>query len=110
MRRYIYIITIVVLLLVINGLAHSIYDIWNKRDIVSDANRQLSQEKLKNQKLKAELSYVQTKGFVEEEARNKLFLSKPDEKVIIVPQASQSAGEKREVQIVNWQKWWKLFF
>lgn len=96
------------LLLTINGLAHSIYDLWTKRDVVTQAKKKLEQEKTENQKLKSELSHVKTKEFIEEEARNKLFLVKPDEKVVIIPVASKSA-EKKEAPKTNWQKWLELF-
>lgn len=105
-----YIGSIVIFILVINGLAHSIYDLWSKRDILKEARNQLNAERLKNQKLKGELSFVQTKEFVEQEARNKLFLVKPNEKIVIVPLASQSAAQKKQEDIPNWQKWLNLFF
>lgn len=108
MKRIIYIISVIVLLLIINGLARSIYDLWTKRDVVSEAQKTLEQEKAENQKLKKELSRVKTKEFIEEEARNKLFLTKPNEKVVIVPTASKSA-EKKEVSKPNWQMWLELF-
>lgn len=108
MKKIIYIVSVVILLLTINGLAHSIYDLWAKRDVVSEARKTLEQEKTENQKLKKELSRVQTKEFIEEEARNKLFLTKPDEKVVIIPVASKSAQIKG-VSKPNWQKWFDLF-
>lgn len=108
MKKIIYIVSVVILLLIINGLAHSIYDLWAKRDVVSEARKTLEQEKAENQNLKKELSRVQTKEFIEEEARNKLFLTRPNEKVVIVPVASKSA-EKKELSKPNWQKWIDLF-
>lgn len=109
MKKIIYIISVIVLLFIINGLAHSIYDLWTKRDVVSEAQRTLEQEKAENQKLKKELSRVRTKEFIEEEARNKLFLTKPNEKVVIFPTATKSA-EIKETPKPNWQKWLGLFW
>lgn len=109
MKKISYLITVVVLLLIINGLAHSIYDLWTKRDLLTEAQKTLDEEKAKNQKLKAELSYVQTKEFLEEEARNKLFLVKPDEKIVVIPTASPSASQKREDSRPNLQKWLSVF-
>lgn len=109
MKKIIYIVSVIVLLLIINGLAHSIYDLWTKRDVVSEAQRTLEQEKAENQKLKKELSRVKTKEFIEEEARNKLFLTKPNEKVVIVPVASKSA-ERKDKPTPNWRKWLGLFY
>lgn len=109
MKKIIYISTVLFLLLVINGLSRSIYDLWTKRDVVSEARKDLEKEKAENQELKKDLSRVKTKEFIEEEARNKLFLTKPDEKVVIIPVASKSA-EKKEAPKPNWQKWAELFF
>lgn len=100
---------VVALLLIINGLAHSIYDLWKKRDVLTAAQKTLEQEKIKNQKLKRELSRVQTKEFIEEEARNKLFLAKPDEKIVVIPVASKSAVEKKAPPVPSWKKWLNLF-
>ena len=76
-----FLIVVIILMLIINNLIHSIYDIWSKQDLLNQAEKQLSKEESKNQKLKADLSYVQTQQFIEEEARNKLFLVKPGEQV-----------------------------
>lgn len=108
MKKISYIAVVFALLFVINGFAHSIYDLWTKRDVVSEARKTLEAEKKENQKLKKDLSRVQTDEFIEEEARNKLFLTKPDEKVIIIPVASKSA-EKKEAPKSNFQKWLDLF-
>ncbi len=110
MKKVLYLGAIVILLLIINGLAHSIYDLWSKKDLITQAQRRLDEEKIRNQKLKGELSYTQTKEFIESEARNKLFLAKPDEKEVIIPQIAQKEKPKTEVKKPNWQKWLDLFY
>jgi cell division protein FtsB len=107
-----FLIAVIVLLLVINNLIHSIYDIWSKQDLLNQAEKQLISEENKNQKLKADLSYVGTQKFIEEEARNKLFLVRPGEQEVLLPGSSSSnqAQKKQEIQIPNWQKWLNLFF
>jgi len=109
MKKIIYIGGMLVLVLIINGLAHSIYDLWSKRDVLTEAQRTLEREKEENQKLKQDLSRVNTREFIEQEARNKLFLAKPDERVVIIPVASKSA-EKKAAEKPNWKKWIDLFF
>ena len=109
MKKIIYIGGMLVLVLIINGLAHSIYDLWSKRDVLTEAQRTLEREKEENQKLKQDLSRVNTREFIEQEARNKLFLAKPDERVVIIPVASKSA-EKKVAEKPNWKKWIDLFF
>lgn len=92
-----------------NGLAHSIYDLWSKRDVITAAQNKLNQEKLKNQKLKGELSYVKTQEFVEQQARDSLFLSKPNEKEVIIPIITKKEDLKPQAEKPNWQKWLDLF-
>ena len=112
MKKVIYIGIVIVLLLMINGLLHSIYDIWHKQDLLTAAQKTLDREKLLNQKLKGELSYAQTPQFLEEQAHNKLFLVKPGEQeVLIAPDLKSKNGpQKKEQNIPNWQKWLQLFF
>jgi len=113
MKKAIYIGMVIVLLLMINGLLHSIYDIWHKQDLLTSAQKQLDREKLLNQKLKGELSFAQTPQFLEEQAHNKLFLVKPGEQeVLISPNLlkSQNQPQKQTQNIPNWQQWLNLFF
>jgi cell division protein FtsB len=112
MKKAVYIVVVIVLLLMINGLLHSIYDIWHKQDLVISAQRQLDREKLENQKLKAELSYAQTPQFLEEQAHNKLFLVKPGEQeVLISPSLTEKNQAQKQTQnIPSWQQWLNLFF
>jgi cell division protein FtsB len=112
MKKAVYIIVVIVLILMINGLLHSIYDIWHKQDLVTSAQKQLDREKLLNQKLKGELSYAQTPQFLEEQAHNKLFLVKPGEQeVLISPNLAQkNQAQKQNNNTPNWQKWFQLLF
>jgi cell division protein FtsB len=96
----------------INGLFHSIYDIWHKQDLLVSAQKQLDREKLLNQKLKGELSFAQTPQFLEEQAHNKLFLVKPGEQEVLISQTlkNQNQPQKQAQNIPNWQQWLQLFF
>lgn len=58
---------------------------------------------------------IYTSGeFVEEEARNRLNMAKPDEVIAILPKNLDEilgrSDKKPESEITNWQKWWRLFF
>jgi len=109
-KKVAYFITIIVCIVIINGLVRSIYDLWNKQDLVVKAKEDLDQEKQKNQELKAQLSYVQSGNFIEEEARNKLFMVKPGESGVIVPaELIKKKEDKAVVFISNWQQWVNLF-
>jgi len=114
MKKAVYIVIVIVLLLMINGLLHSIYDIWHKQDLLTSAQKQLEREKQENQKLEGELSYAQTPQFLEEQAHDKLFLVKPGEQyVLISPNLLKNQNQSaKPVQrnIPNWQQWLNLFF
>src|SRR6266404_3478198 len=76
---------IFVLLLTINNLIHSIYAIWQKQDLIIQAQENLAAEKEENQKLKKNIAQVNRPQFVESEARDKLLLAKPGEGIVILP-------------------------
>jgi cell division protein FtsB len=109
-KKTFFLIIVIVFLLFINNLVHSIYDIWSKQDLLNQAQKELTTEESKNQKLKAELSYVQTPKFVEEEARNKLFLVKPGEQEVLIANNATQSSKIQVKQSPNWQKWLNLFF
>jgi cell division protein FtsB len=112
MKKAAFILIVLILLFIINGLLHSIYDLWHKQDLLTSAQKQLSQEQLKNQKLKAELSFTNSPQFIEEQAHDKLFLVKPGEQeVLIAPDLKSKSEPQKQIQnIPNWQKWLQLFF
>jgi cell division protein FtsB len=112
MKKVLFIVTVIILLLVINNLVHSIYDLWHKQDLLTRAEEELVSEQQLNQKLKAELSFAKTNAFIEEEARNKLFMVKPGEEPVLIPGDLLKAYSpaKPAPTIPNWQKWWNLFF
>jgi cell division protein FtsB len=99
---------------VINSLVHSIYNLWQKNDLVVKAKQDLEKEKKENKTLKKKLDTVKQPQFVEEEARNKLFLAKPGEGIIVIPtnyqHASPSATPPPPDTRPNWQQWWHVFF
>lgn len=111
MKKILFIASVVILLLIINNLSRSIYDLWQKQDLLTKAQKELVKEQQLNQKLKAELSYAKTRQFVEEEARNKLFLAKPGEQQVLISENQLNLGkkEKTESKVPNWRKWWNLF-
>ncbi len=112
MKKVLYIFTVIVLSIIISNLLHSIYDLWHKQDLITTATKQLDAEKLKNAKLKGELSYVKTQQFVDETARNKLFLIKPGEQQVLISKdlLKLNTGDQKKSNLSNWQKWLNLFF
>ncbi len=111
MKKIVYIVFVIVLLVIINNLIHSIFETWHKQDLLTNAQKQLEIEKNKNKKLKAELSYVKSPQFLEEQARDKLFMSKPGELDVLIPtkMISPQKPAKKIDNRQNWQKWIELF-
>lgn len=112
MKKALFIFTVIVLTIIINNLLRSIYDLWHKQDLLTTAQKSLDSEKLKNAKLKGELTYVESRQFVDETARNKLFLAKPGEKQVLISKdlINLNKEEQKNRSLPNWQKWFNLFF
>lgn len=112
MKRILFIITIAISIIIINNLIHSIYSLWQKRDLVTNAQKELKHQKLENQRLKSELSYIESKEFIEKEARDKLLLVKPGEELVIISDEliKKNKEEKGKENDPNWKKWLQLFF
>lgn len=109
-RLFRLIVAIISLIMVVT-LSRSVYDLWRRKDIVSERQRVLRQAEEENRRFKQELAQVQTVEFIEKQVRDKLGLVRPGEAVVIVPKpADNVAAEETGPKLANWQKWWKLFF
>jgi cell division protein FtsB len=113
-KKIAYFTIIIVLLLTINDLAHSIYSIWQKQDLIVQAQQDLTTEKNENNELKKQIAQVNKPQFIESEARDKLLLAKPGEGVIMIPSNQLDIPSTVTTKTVdtrpNWQKWWNVFF
>ena len=111
MKKILPIIVIIILLIVIKNNASSIFRTLEDENTAENLKEKLISEQKKNQFLKEHLFYVKTDQFVEEEAREKLLMTRPGEYVVIAPTASPLNQEKIEIDTrPNWRKWWELFF
>ena len=70
-----------------------------------------------NDELASLIEFYQQQSYLEKEARLKLNLKQPGEKVVIVPEAEapdsneeEPKEEKEEAKESNWWKWWEYFF
>lgn len=114
MKKIILIIIAIVSLLAINNLVRSIYDLWMKKDVVIEAEKTLEKEKKENEMLQKQLIEVKKPEFIEKEARNKLFMIKPGEQMVIVTSPTrdpvQDEARNKTKKLPIWQQWIKLFF
>lgn len=109
-KKVAYVLIVIFCLLTIQNLIRSIYNLWNKQDLVVKAKNELEREKQESRRLKVQFSYVKSEEFVESEARDKLFMVKPGESGVIVPQdLIKKKKENREIELANWKKWINLF-
>jgi len=92
---------------------------------IRDLQEEVTQKEQRNQRLSLLINYYQTISFQETEARRRLALKKPDEKVLIVKgivasnpneqldlnvwQVDESTSEEA-VKEAGYKLWWKYFF
>lgn len=104
-------------------LGRSIWQNYQLKKQIEGIQREISQIKQRNQDLNNLIIYYQSPGFREVEARQKLGLKKPGEKVVMVAvkdtgnyqteqeqeQENITATSKKNVIEANWQLWWRYF-
>lgn len=87
----------------------SVWKLWKAGERVEEAQAEVV--RLEGEKAEFEKRLVEVKSpeFVEREAREKLGLGEPGERIIIVPkQELEKRVEEPEME-PNWRKWWKLY-
>jgi cell division protein FtsB len=113
MKKITFFVILILCLFIINNFFHSIYRLWQKQDLMTTAEKELDRQRLEQKKLRQELAKVQNPSYIEEEARNKLFLIRPGEQVVVLPEASVSPERKQKVTREPdpaWQQWYRLLF
>src|SRR5260221_1468488 len=114
MKRILFFGTIAICVIIILNLMHSIYTLWHKRDVMTVTKEKLIKEQQEQASLKKQLAVVQSQQFIEEEARNKLFLVKPGESELIISQDLLKNGNQGSLlhakELPHWQQWINLFF
>jgi len=114
MRKLLYLLIIIISVLIVNNLIRSTYNLWQKHDLITQAEKQLIKQKTENDRLKDQLARVKRADFIEEEARNKLFMVKPGEKVVLMgefdePTVATGAKSITKVDPI-YKQWWGVFF
>lgn len=111
MKKIVFFTIIIVSFLVINSLIQSIYTLWQKQDLLISAQKDLEKAQKENLSLKKSLSESKSSEFIEEEARNKLFLVQPGEKPIVIPPSLLTTSKKAAKPITrsHIEEWVALF-
>ena len=114
LKKIILAIIIIVVLLVFYNLLRQINEAVKSGERLSAAADTVYRLEAKNRELKKKLTQIQSPQFIEEQARNKLGLSKKDEVVVIIPDNKlkevMGASVPAQIRLPNWLGWWKVFF
>lgn len=113
MKKLIYIVIIIISFAIINSSVRSIYDLSQKKHVVIQTKEELEKERNENARLRDQLAQVKRQDFVEEEARNKLFLVQPGETLVVLPTPTEQEGEndtQKKTDLPIWKQWVELFF
>ena len=108
------ILLLVFLVLFVIALGRESYRFFRVNQEIKDLEQRIVELEKSSEELAKMEEYFQSEEFLEKEARLKLNLTKPGEKVIIVKQPEGFMdGEGRGVaveDVSNIQKWWNYFF
>jgi len=110
-------ITLLGLFFILILITYAIVKNSGREKIVSDSTAKLSQKiqaiEKENGELAGLIKYFSSSEFVDKEAREKLNMIKPGEKVVVVPQENNSedwGNENEKNNLSNWRLWIKYFF
>ena len=111
-KRILFVAAVIICLFIINNLAHSIFDLSQKQHLLTQTGQELTKKQAENATLKRKLAAAQGNTFVEQQARDKLFLVKPGEEQVILPgNLDKTKQMETTMQVApNWQQWIHLFF
>ncbi len=106
-----FLISVLVLLIAVIHLAFSNLKMNQKRTALNSRVRSLEQEiealKDRNKQLKAQISRVSDQEYLEKEARERLNLKKPGEKVVTIVVQNKNKKDKKNLETINLQSWWQ---
>lgn len=102
---------IVVLLLLIKNIVGSISSLRQNSRIVTSLREQEKEQIQKREFLKQQLYFTNSQDFIENQAREKLGMTKPDEYVVLVPPTIENKTKVLTPDTTpNWKKWWDILF
>src|SRR5258705_7214202 len=99
--------------LLIVSLVRDVWEIRGGFGRVKDSEQRLASEEKKNEDLKKKYSLVQTEEYRERLIREKLNMQKEGEVLVVLPGKEEGVlepNELPEMEIENWQKWFKILY
>lgn len=113
-RKIVPIVAVLLVLLVVYNLVNQILGAFKSSDRLSQAVEKVYSLEAKNKELKKQLAEIKSPKFVEQQARDKLGLSKAGETVVIIPEQKIKAvlgtSQPAQIRLPNWQGWLRIFF
>lgn len=120
MKRKLYQVTIIIVsLFVIQGMSRNLLELWQQRQRLARAKRELLELEQKELDLRRQLADYQSDEYVEKIARDKLLWGKEGETIVLLPAAEAvDSGEDplfsahqtdSNPPLPNWKKWARLF-
>ena len=113
-RKSVQLVVIIIGLALIVNLSRDIFRLWGSLKEVYLVEEKAQELEKERQLLLKKKDYFQSKEFIEEEARNKLNMARPNETIVILPENIKEALGQKQIQEQkeepNWKKWWGLFF
>lgn len=108
------IISLIVIITIYN-LVSQIINAVKSGERLGVAADSLIKLQIQNKELQKKLLQVKDPKFIEEQARNKLGLTKSGETLVIIPderikQVLGTSQAAEGVRLPNWLGWWKVFF
>lgn len=114
MKKVVFFIVIIVSLIAIKELVSSIVTLWQKQSLIVQTQQELENVREENKKLKTSVAKTQNPSFIEEEARNKLFMVRVGEQQVLIPPTLIPKDEEERTTPQSekpvWQQWYGFFF
>jgi cell division protein FtsB len=106
---------VIIFVLALIALGRESYRYFRVSQNIKNLEERIENLETKSEELSKMEGYFQSEEFLEKEARLKLNLTKPGEKLIIIktPEDLEEGQEQEGVvakEIFNIQKWWNYFF
>jgi cell division protein FtsL len=111
LKKALFVLAVIFLLIALQNIVNSTYNLWLKKSLIDQVQRELQVKKTENQKLKLSLSEASKPQFIASQARDKLFLLQPGEQDVIIPSDMFPPKQIRHVKatiLPSWEQWINL--
>lgn len=118
--KWFFLLSIIVLSYTFFVLGKMVYQNYEVNQQIENLEKEVAEVENENQKLSDLIAFFQTETFKEKEAREKLGVVKPGEKVLVFPEEENNEvsiletatgkDNEEDEEIPNYKKWWNFFF